>query len=123
MKIVSKCLAVILICAFYTCSKFESDDSSEILQGNFVEVSPVNERMTLEFSSESQLKQRIIGLDIEPTFTIRLLSDNELELSCNQCDELQPKVVSYQIIDNNTFEIGGFSPAESTEILRLERIP
>jgi len=114
-------LILISIFGLYSCSDSETEQNKGILTGNFTEITPVNERVTLEFSSETQLTQRISEYNIVPTFTIRLLSDNQLELSCNECDELQPTIVSYRIINNRMFEIGGFFPAESTELMTFKR--
>lgn len=113
-------LILIMIIGFCSCSKSE-EENNRILIGKFIEITPVNERTTLEFISESKLTQQIKELNIKSTYTIRLLNKNQIELSCNECDESEPTITSYRIINNNTFEIGGFFPAESTEIMRFER--
>ena len=122
MKILKKFFVVIWICSFYGCSESQSDDNVEILQGTFIEVSPVNARINLKFSSNTQLVQSIENTDTNLTFTIRFLDNNQLELSCNQCDEQEPNIVFYNIINDDVFEIGGIFPAESTDIIRFQRI-
>ena len=114
-------LLLIVIIGLMSCSKSDTEESNGILIGNFTEVTPVSERVILEFTSETQLTQRITDFDIAPTYTVRLLNENELELSCNECDEEQPTIVSYRIINSDRFEIGGFFPAESIEIMTFER--
>ena len=114
-------LILVVIVGLLSCSDSETEENNSLLLGNFTEVTPINERVMLEFSSESQLKQTIKDFSIEPTFTIRLLNGNQLELNCNECDETEPTIVSYRIINDDTFEIGGFFPAESTEVMRFER--
>ena len=118
-------LFLVLITLFITiaCSNSDSEEQeqNEILIGNFTEVTPVNERISLEFLSETELRQEILGHDRIPTFTIRLLNNNNLELSCNECDEIEPQIVSYRVIDTDTFEIGGFWPAETDELIVFQR--
>lgn len=114
-------LILIAISGLYSCSEAETLKKNEILIGIFIEVAPVKERVTLEFLSETQLRSEISDFDTISTFTIRLMNSNQLELSCNECDESQPTIVSYRVIDNNTFEIGGIYPAESTEKMTFER--
>ncbi|MCF6347671.1 MAG: hypothetical protein L3J20_05140 [Flavobacteriaceae bacterium] len=114
-------LLLTVIIGIMSCSKPDTEEINGILIGNFIEVAPIGERVTLEFSSESELTQRIKDFDIIPTYTIKLLNTNQLELSCNECDESQSTIVLYRIIDNNKFEIGGFYPADSTEIMTFER--
>lgn len=122
MNILKSFLVVIWICSFYGCSESQSGDNVEISQGTFIEISPVNARITLEFSSNTQLVQSIENTGLNLTFTIRLLDNNQLELSCNQCDEQEPNIVFYNIINDDVLEIGGVFPAESTDIIRFHRI-
>jgi len=114
-------LLLIVIIGLMSCSKSDTEVNNEILTGKFTEISPVNGRTILEFSSQSKLTQTFIDIEIISTYTIRLLNTNQLELSCNECDEFQPTIVLYRIIDNNKFEISGFYPANSTEIMTFER--
>ena len=113
-------IATFLITA---CSNSDSEEKEfdEILTGSFTEISPIKERVNLEYLSETQLRQQISDYSIVPTFTIKLVNNNQLELSCNECDESESQIVSYRIINNNTFEIGGFFPAESSELMIFER--
>lgn len=43
---------------------------------------------------------------ISRTFSIRILDHTFIELSRNVADEMFPRVLHYQIVDGNTFEIG-----------------
>ncbi len=104
-----------------SCSNSETEENNGILIGKFTEVTPINGRVILEFSSQKQLIQTFIDIEIISTYTIKLLNKNQLELSCNECDEKNPVIVSYRIINNNKFEIGGFYPANSLEIMTFER--
>ena len=89
--------------------------------GNFIEVSPVNERVQLEFTANNQLRRIIADVSVRTTFTIQLINENELVLSCNECDVTSSQTVSYRIIDNDRFEIGGFYPADSNEVMTFRR--
>lgn len=73
------------------------------MTGNFTEIMPINERVNLEFLSETELRQQIFDYNIVSTFIIRLIDNNQLKLRCNECDESEPQIVSYRVIDNNTF--------------------
>jgi hypothetical protein len=89
--------------------------------GNFIEVSPVNERVQLEFTANNQLRRIIADVSVRTTFTIQLINENELVLSCNECDVTSSQTVSFRIIDNDSFEIGGFYPADSNEVMTFRR--
>ena len=89
--------------------------------GNFIEVSPVNERVQLEFTANNQLRRIVADVSVRTTFTIQLINENELVLSCNECDVTSSQTVSYRIIDNDSFEIGGFYPADSNEVMTFRR--
>jgi hypothetical protein len=44
-----------------------------------------------------------------------------LILDFNECDVESSQIVSYRILDKNKFEIGGFFPAESNDIMIFQR--
>ena len=112
---------LIITMLIISCSDSNETELDDILTGSFTEVTPINGRVRLEFLSETQLKQEIADSGSIATFTIRLIDNNNLELNCNECDESAPQIVSYTIIDNNTFKIGGFFPAENSEVMFFER--
>ena len=114
-------LILALIIGLNSCSKSESEEKYEILIGSFTEVSPINERVQLEFISKTQLRRVIADVKIKTTFTIKQLNKNELILDCNECDVESSQIVSYRILDNNKFEIGGFFPAESNDTMTFRR--
>ena len=97
-----------------------------ILTGNFVEITPENNRTTLIFSSNSkQLQERRISDGENPigrTFSIRLLDNNMIELSSNEADEIEPRILHYLIIDNDNFEIGNLNANDPEDtIMTFER--
>ena len=103
------------------CSTSESQKEDKILMGSFTEVSPVNRRVQLEFTPDNQLRRIIADVQIKTTFTIQLKSENELVLNCNECDVTSSQTISYQVLDSNSFEISGFYPADSNEIMTFQR--
>ena len=70
-------LVTITIFSIAACSNSDSEEKEfdEILAGNFTEITPIKERVNLEFSSENQLRQEILDYSIVPTFTIRLITN------------------------------------------------
>lgn len=121
-------LAFILLTGLISCSRSDTEKSSGILMGKFIELAPENGRAELEFQSDTHLILRTNpNLDdrASTTFTIKLLDNGRLDLSCNECDQLVPFVVSYKILDHNTFEIsnlyGGFSEIPSDIIMTFKR--
>jgi hypothetical protein len=119
MKKIYLILAILI--GLNSCSKYEYEEKYEILIGSFTEVSPINERVQLEFISKTQLQRVITDVKIKTTFKIRQLNKNELVLDCNECDVESSQIVSYRILDNNKFEIGGFFPSESNDLMIFQR--
>ena len=110
-----------IVFLFISCSDNTSDFENDILTGNFKELSPIENRLSVDVTSQNLTyinENTGTGL----SFTIRLLSANRLELSCNQCDETEPQIVPYKIIDQDSFEIGSFFPNTATDILTFKRL-
>jgi hypothetical protein len=113
--------------AFVISSCSESDAEPQllngILTGNFVEVTPENERTTLEFSANSnQLREKrnTDGVNaISRTFSIRIIDETFIELSRNEADEMFPRVLHYQIVDGNTFEIGNINQNDPEDTIMI----
>ena len=120
-------LIILGIVGMISCSNSDSEreELNGILTGNFIEITPENERTNLIFSSNSnQLQERRItdGDPSSRTFSIRLLDDNMIELSSNESDVLFPRIFHYQIIDDNKFEIGNINQNDPTNtIMMFER--
>lgn len=115
-------LTLMIVTGISACSDSDSEAQllDGILTGEFVEITPENNRTTLIFSSNSNLLQEKRITDgenpIGRTFSIRLLDGNTIELSRNEADEFAPTVLHYLILDDNTFEIGNlnFNDSEDT---------
>jgi len=107
---------IIALCVM-SCSDTDRSLANDFLIGEFNEVSPREGASNIITTPES-LTHASFGKTIVATFTIRVLSNNRLELSCNECDEAAPHIVSYRIIDQDTFKIGnlfrGGTPTEYT---------
>lgn len=111
---------IILLAIFgmLSCSSTDSEPKilNGILTGEFIEVTPISNRTTLIFNSISnQLQEKRTSDDENPiyrTFSILLADDGMIELSSNEADEMSSKVFHYQIIDDNTFEIGNLNPTD-----------
>jgi len=118
-------LIILGIVGIISCSNSdrEREELNGILTGNFIEITPENDRTNLIFSSNSnQLQERRItdgDNSISRTFSIRLLDDNMIELSRNEADELFPRIFHYQIIDDNKFEIGNINQNDSTDTIMV----
>lgn len=118
---------VMLVMAFGILSCSDSNTEPQILNGiltgNFVEVSPENNRTTLIFSTNSnQLQEKRITDGQNPigrTYSIRLLENDMIELSRNEADEASPRVIHYLILDDNTFEIGNLNPNDPEETIMI----
>jgi len=105
---------ILLLVAIGISSCSDSDSESQILNGiltgNFVEITPENNRTTLIFSLDSsQLQEKRISDGENPigrTYSIRILDNSMIELSSNEADETSPRVIYYLIVDDNKFNIG-----------------
>jgi len=108
-----KNIILIVLVVFGIISCTNSNTEPQVLHGNFVEVTPENNRTTLIFSSNSnQLEEKRIS-DTENTasrtYSIRIVDDNLIELSSNEADEISPRILHYQIVNSNKFEIGSIN--------------
>lgn len=107
----------ILLILFGILSCSESDSEPQILNGiltgNFIEITPENNRTLLIFSPNSnQLEEKRITdaeNSVSRTFSIRILEDNMIQLSRNEADEIAPRILHYSILNNNSFEIGNLN--------------
>lgn len=113
---------------FLSCSESETELQvvNGILTGNFIEITPVNNRTTLILNSNNnQLEEKRIsqGLNtIRRTFSIRILDDNMIQLSSNEADETAPRILHYLVLNNNSFEIGNLNNDDSeVTIMVFER--
>lgn len=108
-------------------SNIEPQILNGILRGEFIETTPISNRTTLIFSTNSnQLQEKRISDEenlISRTFSIRLTNNNEMELSSNEADESSPRVFHYLIINENIFEIGNINPNDDENtIMTLKRV-
>lgn len=122
---------IILLATFgmLSCSKTDSESKilNGILRGEFIEITPISNRTTLIFSATTNQLQEKRTSDgenpISRTFSIQLLDNGMIELSSNEADETPPRVFYYQIIDDNTFEIGNINPNDNEDtIMTFKRI-
>ncbi len=113
-------LLLIVLC-FIGCESSSSILDNNILTGNFKEITPVEDRVKVAMAAQS-LTYLKNDDGIPFSFTIKVLPNNMLELSCNACDEEQPQIVSYKIIDIDTFEIGGFIQETLSQTMTFERV-
>lgn len=124
-----KIVFIIIIFGIFSCSdsNIEPQILNGILRGEFIETTPISNRTTLIFSTNSnQLQERRISDGeslISRMFSIQLLNDGMIELSSNEADEILPKVYHYQIIDDDTFEIGNINPNDGENtIMTFKRV-
>ena len=118
---------LILLVAIGISSCSDSDSEPQILNGiltgNFVEITPENDRTTLIFSLNSnQLQERRItdgDNSASRTFSIRILDDNMIELSSNEADGFFPIIFHYQIVDDNKFEIGNINQNDIEDTIMI----
>ena len=111
-------LVVVLMLA---CTSDDGVNEPSLLLGEFIEVMPDNGRVELTFNTNNQLIQTIEEEGRAETYTYRLLSENQLELSCNACGQDEPSIVWYKVINDNSFEIGAFCPENSDVIMTFQR--
>jgi len=97
-------------------------DKKTILLGVFVEKLPTEGRTILDFRSETELYVTYIidGEQVSTSFTITYLEDT-IELSDNQADQTSSFIISYTIIDKDSFEIESLMPDISDEIMIFSR--
>ncbi len=118
-------LMILVVIGISSCSEADSEPQllNGILTGNFVEITPENNRTTLIFSSNNnQLQEKRISDGDNPisrTFSIRILNDNMIELSSNEADEMFPRIFHYQIVDDNKFEIGNINQNDSENTIMI----
>ncbi len=116
-----KIALIFVIVCFVSCSSEDTLGEQRILTGAFKEFAPVENRITANVSTQN-LSYSIETTGSGTTFTIKLLSNSRLELSCNECDETAPQIVPYRIINSDTFEIGSFLFTPETELITFKRI-
>ncbi len=122
-------IVLLAVCGMLSCSNSNSEPKilNGILTGEFIEVTPIPNRTTLIFSTNSNQLQEKRASDgenpISRTFSIQLVDDGMIELSSNEADETSPRVFHYQIIDDNTFEIGNINSNDNEDtIMTFKRI-
>ncbi len=122
-------IVLLAVCGMLSCSSSDSETKilNGILRGEFIEIKPIGNRTTLIFSpSNNQLQEKRAADSDNPiirTFSIQLVDDGMIELSSNEADEMSPKVFYYQIIDDDTFEIGNINPNDNEDtIMTFKRI-
>ncbi|WP_452222084.1 hypothetical protein [Lacinutrix salivirga] len=122
-------IILLAVCGMLSCSNSDSEPKilNGILTGEFIEVTPISNRTTLIFSSKSNQLQENRVLDgenlISRTFSIQLVGDGMIELSSNEADETTSKVFHYQIINDETFEIGNINSGDDEDtIMTFKRI-
>jgi hypothetical protein len=122
-------IVLLAVCGILSCSNSDSEAKilDGILRGEFIEMTPIASRTTLIFRHFSnQLQEKRAADSDNPiirTFSIQLVDDGMIELSSNEADEMSPKVFHYQIIDDDTFEIGNINPNDNEDtIMTFKRI-
>ncbi len=104
-----------------SCSDNDNLLENGILTGEFKEFSPIEGASTIQTTPDN-LTYITFGKTIPVSFSVKVLSGNRLELSCNECDETEPIVVPYKIVNDDTFEIGTFIRGANQQIFTYKRI-
>lgn len=118
-----KNIAFLLLTIFlvFSCSD-DDQNANEIAVGQYIELSPIENRTILIFSENNQLEELRTtenGIPIKSTYTIRFLTNSRIELSSNEADEAFPRVFEFNRLSDDRFEIETINPSDPVETTML----
>jgi len=117
-------LSIILVSffMFQNCERNQLSETENALEGRWIEISPVANRLELIFENENQLIQKRNADEGRATFTYEILEDS-ISLSPNEADVSEPIVVFFKINENGELSIGNFTALDNTdEILQMRKV-
>jgi hypothetical protein len=117
-------LSIILVSffAFQNCERTQLLENESFIEGRWIEINPIANRLELIFQSENQLIQKQNTNEAQATFTYEILEDS-ISLSTNEADVSEPIIVFFAIDENDQLSIGNFTSLENTDkIIQMRKI-